>query len=82
MSGSRFTQVGRRALFARWELVERVRFPVANITKIASADMASATHATTARQLLKPDEIAAPQIGDLFEFRVEVPGVPCPLVCY
>jgi len=81
------------SLYAGWEarryspagdLVERIRFPVANITKLAfgGADLRTA-YATTARQLLKPDEIAAqPHIGDLFEFRVDVPGVPCPLVRY
>lgn len=81
------------SLYAGWqalrfspsgELVERVRFPVANITKIAfgGTDLRSA-YATTARQLLKPEDIAEqPQIGDLFEFRVDVPGVPCPLVRY
>ena len=81
------------SLYAGWEarryspagdLVERVRFPVANITKIAfgGSDLRMA-YATTARQLLKPEEIAEqPQIGDLFEFRVEAPGVPCPLVRY
>jgi xylono-1,5-lactonase len=81
------------ALYAGWEvrryspagdLVERVRFPVANITKIAfgGPDLRTA-YATTARQLLKPEDIARqPQIGDLFEFRVDVPGVPCPSVRY
>jgi sugar lactone lactonase YvrE len=81
------------SLYAGWEvrrysptgdLVERVRFPVANITKIAfgGANLRTA-YATTARQLLKPDDIAKqPQIGDLFEFRVDVPGVPCPSVSY
>ena len=79
------------SLYAGWEarryspsgnLVDRVRFPVANITKIAfgGADLRHA-FATTARQMLKPDEIAKqPEIGDLFEFRVDVPGMPCPLV--
>ena len=63
------------------ELVERLRFPVANITKIAfgGGDLRH-VFATTARQMLKPDEIAKqPEIGDLFEFRADVPGVPCPL---
>jgi len=81
------------SLYAGWEarryspagdLVERVRFSVANVTKIAfgGADLRTA-FATTARQLLKPDDIAKqPEIGDLFEFRVDVPGVPCPLVRY
>lgn len=81
------------SLYAGWEarryspageLVGRVRFPVANITKIAfgGSDLGTA-FATTARQLLTAEEIARqPQIGDLFEFHVEVPGVSCPLVCY
>lgn len=81
------------SLYAGWEaqrfsalgeLVGRVRFPVANITKIAfgGGDLRT-VFATTARQLLSPDQIARqPLIGDLFEFRVEVPGIPCPLVRY
>ena len=61
-----------------------MRFPVANITKIAfgGEDLRSA-FATTARQMLSAETIASqPQIGDLFEFRVDVPGVPCPSVRY
>jgi sugar lactone lactonase YvrE len=80
-------------LYAGWEawryspageLVERVRFPVANITKLAfGGDDLRTAYATTARQLLSEEEIAKqPQIGDLFEFQVDVPGVPCPLVRY
>jgi xylono-1,5-lactonase len=79
------------ALYAGWEarryspagdLVQTVRFPVANITKLAfGGDDLRTGYATTARQLLKPEQIAKqPEIGDLFEFRVDVPGVPCPLV--
>jgi len=66
------------------ELIDRVRFPVANITKIAfGGDDLRTVYATTARQLLSAEQIAKqPQIGDLFEFRVDVPGVPCPLVRY
>jgi sugar lactone lactonase YvrE len=79
------------SLYAGWEarryapsgeLLETVRFPVANITKIAfgGADLRTA-YATTARQMLSAEVIAEqPQIGDLFEFRVDVPGVPCPVV--
>jgi sugar lactone lactonase YvrE len=81
------------SLYAGWEarryspageLLERVRFPVANITKIAfGGDDLRTAYATTARQLLTPETIAQqPQIGDLFEFTVDVPGVPCPLVRY
>ena len=81
------------SLYAGWEarryspageLVDSVRFPVANITKIAfgGSDLRTA-YATTARQLLKPEEIAKqPQIGDLFAFNADVRGVPCPLVRY
>jgi D-xylonolactonase len=81
------------SLYAGWEarrysptgeLIERVRFPVANITKIAfGGDDLRTAYATTARQLLGADDIAKqPQIGDLFEFRADAPGVPCPLVRY
>ncbi|NUR44864.1 MAG: SMP-30/gluconolactonase/LRE family protein [Sphingomonas sp.] len=79
------------SLYAGWEarrfapdgeLVDRVRFPVANITKIAfGGERLRTAYATTARQLLSPEAIASqPLIGALFEFRVNVPGVPCPLV--
>ena len=79
------------SLYAGWQarryaptgkLVDVVRFPVANITKIAFGDPDLRTaFATTARQLLSPEEIAKqPLIGSLFEFDVDVPGVPCPLV--
>lgn len=78
------------SLYAGWEarryspsgeLVDTVRFPVSNITKIAfGCDDLKTGFATTARQLLSPETIAKqPLIGDLFEFRVAVPGIPCPL---
>ena len=66
----------------RGELLDRVRFEVGNITKIAfgGRDLRTA-YATTARQLLKPEQLKAqPLAGGLFEFRVDVPGVPCPLI--
>jgi D-xylonolactonase len=78
------------SLYAGWEsrryspggeLLERVRFPVANITKIAfgGPDLRTA-YATTARQKLSADAIARqPHAGGLFQFSVDVPGVPCPL---
>ena len=79
------------ALYAGWEAwrfspagerIARVRFPVANITKLAfGGDDLRTAYATTARLHLKPEELAAqPQAGDLFEFRVDVPGLPCPAV--
>ena len=79
------------SLYAGWEarrfspageLVDRVRFPVANITKIAfgGPDLRTA-YATTARQKMSPEQIAEqPLIGGLFAFEVDVPGIPCPLV--
>ena len=81
------------SLYAGWEarryspageLIESVRFPVANITKVAfGGPNLRMAYATTARQMLTPEEIAEqPQIGDLFQFSVDVPGVPCPLVRY
>jgi sugar lactone lactonase YvrE len=79
------------ALYAGWEarryspkgeLVGRVRFPVANITKIAfGGDDLRTVWATTARQLLRPDQLERqPEAGDLFEFRTDVPGIPSPRV--
>ena len=79
------------SLYAGWEarryapsgeLVERVRFPVSNITKIAlGGDNLRTAFATTARQMLSAEQIAKqPLIGALFEFRADVSGLPCPLV--
>lgn len=64
------------------ELVETVRFPVANVTKIAFGGPGlRIAFATTARQLLSAADIAKqPLIGALFQFETNVPGVPCPLV--
>lgn len=81
------------SLYAGWEarryspageLLERVRFPVANITKLAfGGDDLRTAYATTARQLLSAEVIAKqPRIGDLFAFRVAVPGLPSPLIRY
>jgi sugar lactone lactonase YvrE len=77
-------------LYAGWEarryspageLLSRVRFPVANITKLAfGGEDLRTVYATTARQFLKPEELEAqPQAGDLFSFRADIPGVPSPL---
>lgn len=79
------------SLYAGWEawryspdgaVIERVRFPVSNITKIAfGGDDLRTAFATTARQMLSADAIAKqPDIGGLFQFPADVPGVPCPLV--
>jgi D-xylonolactonase len=79
------------ALYGGWEArryspagepVGRVRFPVANITKIAfGGDDLRTAYATTARHLLTPGALERqPLAGNLFEFRVDVPGLPCPEV--
>jgi D-xylonolactonase len=79
------------SLFAGWEAwrfspsgerLARIRFPVANITKLAfGGEDLRTVYATTARLHLKPEALAEqPQAGDLFEFRVDVPGVACPRV--
>ena len=59
-------------------LVQTVTFPVANVTKIAfgGADLRTA-FATTARTGLDAAALAKqPAAGDLFAFRVDVPGLP------
>ncbi|QIK78191.1 SMP-30/gluconolactonase/LRE family protein [Sphingomonas piscis] len=64
------------------ELLQRVRFPVPNVTKIAfgGPDLTTA-YATTARQGMSAEELdRAPQSGDLFSFQVDVPGVSCAYV--
>ena len=79
------------SLYAGWEawryspageLIERVRFPVANVTKVAFGGEGLRTaYATTARQMLSVEEIAKqPEIGDLFAFQADVAGISCPLV--
>ncbi|WP_343060418.1 SMP-30/gluconolactonase/LRE family protein [Sphingomonas rhizophila] len=63
-------------------LVSEVAFPVGNITKVALGGPDLRTgFATSARQFLKADELARqPRAGALFQFSVDVPGVPCPSV--
>ena len=60
------------------ELLEQVRFPVANITKVAFGGKdRRRVFATTARHLLTQDELAGqPQAGDLFAFDAPVAGLP------
>jgi len=62
------------------ELLERVSFPVSNITKIAfGGDDYRTVYATTARQGIKPDAMAKqPDAGALFAFEVDVPGFASP----
>jgi len=79
------------SLYAGWEarrysptgeLLKTVRFPVANVTKIAfGGDDLRTAYATTARQFLKPEQLEdQPLAGGLFAFDVDVPGVACPLI--
>jgi D-xylonolactonase len=58
--------------------VGEVRFPCANVTKLAfGGDDLRTVYATTARKGLSDDELAAqPLAGALFTFRVETPGLP------
>lgn len=62
-------------------LLREVRFPCANVTKIAlgGADLKTA-YATTARGDLTDAELAEqPEAGTVFTFDVEVPGQPVPV---
>jgi sugar lactone lactonase YvrE len=58
--------------------VGEVRFPCANVTKLAfGGEDLRTVFATTARKGLSDDELAAqPLAGALFTFRVETPGLP------
>jgi sugar lactone lactonase YvrE len=59
-------------------LLETVKLPVSNVTKIAfgGPDLKTA-YVTTARKGLDAAALAAqPEAGDLFAFDVEVPGLP------
>jgi sugar lactone lactonase YvrE len=64
------------------ELLDRVRFPVANITKLAlGGDDLRTVYATTARQGLTSEQLEKqPHAGNLFQFRTDVPGLASPLV--
>ena len=55
-----------------------VRFPCANITKLAfGGDDRRTVYATTARKGLSAAELAEqPLAGGLFTFRVQTPGLP------
>ena len=59
------------------ELLERVRFPVANVTKLAfgGSDLRT-VYATTARLHLTPEALETQvEAGNLFAFRADKPGV-------
>ncbi len=59
-------------------MTHEVRFPVANVTKVALGGPDGHTaYATTARQGLSASELASqPLAGDLFTFRVDIPAPP------
>jgi sugar lactone lactonase YvrE len=59
-------------------MTAEVRFPVANITKIAlGGEDGKTAYATTARQGLSADALAAqPLAGNVFTFRVDVGAAP------
>lgn len=63
------------------KLIERVSFPVSNITKIAfGGEDLRTVYATTARHGIKPGAMGKqPEAGALFAFQVDVPGLPSPL---
>ena len=61
-----------------------MKFPVANVTKIAfgGGDLRT-VFATTARQGMKPEELEQqPLAGHLFQFECEVSGVACPPIAF
>jgi sugar lactone lactonase YvrE len=66
----RFDAAGRK--------VGEVRFPCANVTKLAfGGEDLCTVYATTARKGLSPEALdAQPLAGALFTFRVETPGLP------
>ncbi len=69
---------GVRRYSPKGELLETVRFPVSAVTKIAFGGPDLKTvYATTAAKHVKPADLKKePRAGDLFEFQVEVPGLP------
>jgi D-xylonolactonase len=68
---------GARRYAPDGHLMETVRLPTANVTKIAFGGPGLTTaYVTTARKGLDPAALAAqPEAGDLFAFEVDVPGL-------
>ena len=64
------------------ELIGRMRFPTANVTKVAfGGDDLRTLYATTARQGLSREALAdQPEAGNLFAATVDVPGLPGALI--
>ena len=66
------------------ELIATVKFPAANVTKLAfSGNDLRTVFATTARQGLSDEQRQKqPLAGHLFQFECDVAGIACPLVRY
>ncbi|PZU51382.1 MAG: gluconolaconase [Sphingomonas sp.] len=64
------------------KLVETVSFPVSSVTKIAfgGPDLRTAYATTSAGHLDADGRAREPLAGNLFSFRVDVPGLPTPAV--
>jgi D-xylonolactonase len=64
------------------ELLETIRFPVDAITKIAfgGPDLKTVFATTAAKHLTPDDLIDQPHAGNLFQFEVDVPGLPGVLI--
>jgi xylono-1,5-lactonase len=60
------------------KLLDTIRFPCANVTKIAfaGADLRTVFATTASSGLAAADRAAQPLAGDLFSFRSPVPGLP------
>jgi sugar lactone lactonase YvrE len=71
---------GVRRYSSAGELLEFVRFPVANVTKIAfgGRDLKTVYATTASKGLSAAERNAQPYAGDLFEFHVDVAGLPTP----
>ena len=73
---------GARRYAPSGELLEFVRLPVANVTKLAlGGPQLRTAYATTATKgLSAADRAEQPTAGDLFAFDVDVPGLPVPAI--
>jgi D-xylonolactonase len=71
-----------RRYSAAGELIGTVKFPAANVTKLAfGGDDLRTVFATTARQGLSDEQKQKqPLAGHLFQFECDVAGIPCPPV--
>jgi len=73
---------GVRRYSPQGTLLDFVRFPVANVTKIAfgGRDLRTVYATTAAKGLSEADRAAQPHAGDLFAFRTDVPGLALPAI--